>query len=121
MTERNLIALPLGDYELTDGIYYYEMNKSLTKGENPVPIYTIQRKGDTWNGARVTLFEDRFDVYDHEDCLYYMRGKFFRKGLSSVSGVGGISIHSKDTYRAIRDLRFENMPYIYNRIPKKNP
>lgn len=97
MKAKELIKLPLGKYNLTDGIYNYSMHKTLTN--NHEPIYSIKER---LSCDHICLFEFEEKVEFEHSLRYYKSTR-----LSASIAAGGISIHSDDTYFAIRHLRFK--------------
>lgn len=81
MKQRELINLPFGKYNLTDGIWDYVLSKQLKERDN-LPIYSIK---ELLSGNTLTLFE----YVEKEDSIMYKR-------LSACVNIGGIYIHSKD-------------------------
>jgi hypothetical protein len=90
MKKEELFKMQLGDYSLTDGIYNYEMEISLTNDYKKERCYTIIEKGCLSN-KRLFMLED-FDI-DKEKILH------------AIMSVGGIAMHSTNTYSMLSKLR----------------
>lgn len=83
MKIRELNRLPIGTHELTNGIYNYILEKSLTDSREI--IYSMKIKRDPWYSDNVCFFED-FEQDEDED--------FKRPTLRALSGIRGFRIHS---------------------------
>lgn len=94
MTQKQLINLPLGTYELADRYYTYTLKKHLSE-ETGWVVYNIKEKRGREN---MCLFEKQEEVFAD------VRG-YKRTVLTAVAGVGAISIHGECTYRTLKDLR----------------
>lgn len=96
MRKEDLFTMELGKYVLTDGIYKYELDISLTdEGER---CYDISGYGSLPFSAHIFMVEDILsDEYGEE------------KILSAMSGVGGLIIHSDDTFSMLKELSIYNM------------
>lgn len=91
MKHRELINLPSGKYNLTDGIWDYTLTKQLT--EQGKSMYSIK---ELITGDTLTLFE----YLEKEEGIIYTK-------LSSCVNIGGIFIHSKDLSFALTRLKFK--------------
>jgi len=92
MDSKELVKLKDGQYQLTDGIYNY----TLTVGRNAdkTKFYSIYEKGKQCANIFITQ-----GIEKDEDGNKY-------KCLSAVATVCGLSIHSKDIYSMLRNLKF---------------
>lgn len=97
MRKEDLFKLPLGTYELRDhiGNYYYTLIVGLNRDGSR--YHSIREKGSII-GPNIFMTEE-FEI-DEEDVEY--------KKLSATAGVGGIYIHSDETFSMLNDLEFVN-------------
>lgn len=93
MTQKDLIRLPLGKYNLTDGIWRYNLKKLITPDGKV--MYSII---EPISRQHFALFERNEDVFDDSD-------KYKQKRLSGCMSVGGLHIYSTDVYDTIRPLK----------------
>lgn len=94
MVAKDLIILPLGKYELTDGIYDYNLRKDLNQDKSV--IYRITEK---LTGNSMALFEEEVNVFEDID-LYK------RINITSLASVGGLSIHSDNNFTMLWGIKF---------------
>lgn len=104
MRERDFINLPLGDFELSDGIYNYTLKKTLT--DDNKFMYIIKNKMFNLSGESLCLFQREEYYYDDEEDRYRY-GNFKYQKLSAMAGIGGLRIHSKDIYNTIYNLELK--------------
>lgn len=94
MKEKELIQLKLGQYELTDGIYFYTL--SVGKSKDRTKYYRIKQKGT--GSFDPSIFMSQGIIKDED-------GKKL-KCLSASSHVGGLFVHSYDNYSMLSRLKF---------------
>ncbi len=95
MKARDLLRLPLGEYELTDDIYNYQLKKGLTDDNSIVYVIIEKRTRNLF-----CLFEK--EIIDEE---YY--GDFFKRIILSVCiSIGGFTVHSNDISYGLYSLKF---------------
>jgi len=102
MTKKDLFKLAVGVYELVDNIgnYYYTMEVNIAdSGER---IYIIREKGII-SRERIFMIEN---YVNEEDGCTFREGDIKYKTLTAISGVGGLRIHSNDTFNMLSELKF---------------
>ena len=101
MKARDLFNLSIGKYELTDGIYNYILDVDIS-GYDGGRIYFIYEKGFLHIG-HICLQED----FVNKDGGYrFYEGDIRYKILTTSSGIGGLTIHSNETYNLLYNLKF---------------
>jgi len=95
---KTFLRLPLGNYELNDGIYTYSMTKGLNIDGSP--YYRIIEKGGSFYN-NVFILERDEDVYENDA---YEAGRYFRKGLKAISGVGGLNVHGAFDFHRLKSI-----------------
>jgi hypothetical protein len=91
MKKEELFKMELGHYNLTDGIYNYEMEISLTNDYKKERCYRIIENGSISSNRGLFMIED-LDI-DGDKILY------------AIMSVGGITIHTTDTYSMLSKLK----------------
>jgi hypothetical protein len=94
MTKYDLFKLDDGEYELSDWVELYHYTLKVGRNEDNSRNYCIREKGSD-GGARIFMSE--YLEMDEDGA---------EKKLSALSGVGGLTIHSNDTYSMLRNLKF---------------
>ena len=92
MKKEELFEMELGHYNLTDGIYYYEMEISLTNDYKKERCYRIIENGSISNKG-LFMIEDLDE--DGDKILY------------AIMNVGGITMHTTDTYSMLNKLKIK--------------
>ena len=95
MKKKDLSRLSVGNYKLTDNIDNYKYDLIVGKEESGGKYYLISESG--WP-SRDSIYLCEC-IEDDEEYNYYPY-----KNLSAMCGVGGIRIHSNDTYSLLREL-----------------
>lgn len=95
MKKRDLFRLSFGEYDLTDNIdnYYYTLR--VFKCDSGNRGYKITEKGSS-SITGIFMIEE---IKKDDDGFKY-------KHLSALAGVGGLRIHSDDTYWILKELKF---------------
>ncbi len=93
MVTKDFMRLALGEYQLTDGIYTYNLKKMLTE-DGGRTIYRIVEA--QFGGTSLCLFEG-FEGDDSDKYKYPI--------LTGVTSVGGIGIHSDSMTMALWNLK----------------
>lgn len=94
MTRRDFLRLPIGKYEMSDGISNYTLEKCISSYDK-CTMYVI-KIGQSFE--RVTLFEDKENVYEDNS-------KYTYPVLVGISGVGGINVHGRVSYSNLKKLK----------------
>jgi len=101
MTRRELMNLPLNrKFELTDGIYNYVMEKSMTKGEYSIPPRVMQ----SWKIKGGSVFTDSFSIFEEtkqDEDYPYLSYPYLNLHISK----GGFSAHSDICYWHLGKLK----------------
>lgn len=91
MTKEDLIKLPLGSYNLTDGIYDYVLHKSILNLDDKSRVgYLIYDRQTSLSGGRIVLHED----VDLDGNIT----------MSVSATIGGLSVHNDSSFEIINEL-----------------
>lgn len=93
MRKSELFRLPVGKYDLTDEIDNFKYTLIVDTTNEGERCYTI--KTTSYPSGQIFMLEH-----------FEKEGRFKRKVLYAMSGTGGISLHTTDTYNALSDLKF---------------
>lgn len=95
MTTQELVKLKKGNYKLTDGVYFYNLEIGLNENKNKTKFYLITEFGSLNFMSRIFILQE-WAVEDGK------KRRIFR----AISGVAGIHIHTLDyIFEILRDLR----------------
>jgi hypothetical protein len=94
MKRRDLFRLSIGRYELTDNIDNYHYTLTVSLSDNNERCYQIIEKGSL-SYPSIFMIEG---YKEYEDGIK-------EKSLSALAGVGGLRIHSDDTYSVLNTLK----------------
>lgn len=96
MRKRDLFRMELGSYELTDDIDNYYYTLKIGTCDDGSRFYDIRERGSLSYNS-IFLLEEYAD-WDDDGYIKY-------KNLTALSGVGGLRVHSDDTYSMLRELK----------------
>ena len=98
MLKRDLFKLACGTYLLTDNhnLYKYELEVGLNQDQSR--FYLIKPEGSISRSNIFMLEEMISEDYKGIEIQY--------KTLTAIVAIGGIHVHSDDTYSILRDLSF---------------
>ena len=96
MKVKDLLRLPFGKHDFTDGIYNYKLEKCISDYNKSV-FYRVTNGGIWGNSLVIHLCED--DIYEKGS---YEAGRYFRKVAAFHMSLGGINVHGEKEYDAMR-------------------
>jgi hypothetical protein len=99
MKLRDILILPLGDYNLTDGICDYILIKSMSNYFKK-PFCQIREYGKLTSGS-ISLYEEEVDIYEDSD--------LYKKQTYAISAhIAGLHVHGGNNINSLlRGLRFK--------------